>query len=67
MTPEQIAELEKAYNEAFLGTESPDYMELNIPEIGFIQAANGGTLLINGIEATREQAHAVAKWLNFKR
>lgn len=64
MTQEEIDAMDRAYQEASFGSDTPNYIEGNIPEIGFIQAANGGVLRINGVEATPEQAHLVAEWFN---
>jgi len=63
MTEKEIAELEKMYNEASTGTADPDYVEMQIPGIGFVQATQRG-LLLEGKSATPEEAHAIADWLN---
>ena len=64
MTKEEIEQLEKTYNEASKGTASPDYMEIQIPGIGLVQATNGGVAMLNGSEATPEEARQIAEWLN---
>lgn len=65
MTPEEIADLEKMYQEVNKGSHSPDYMEASVPEIGYVQFTKKG-ILVEECPATEEQVQAITQYFKPK-
>jgi len=58
MTDDKIKMLEDQYNRIAMGTVTPEFMVVNIPDVGLVEVSRS-VMLVNGKLATDEQMDQV--------